>query len=95
MFTVSDNAVNSIRRIVAGPDVPPGAGLRIAADQDRGSLNIAVSTRAEPGDTVYEASDVAQLFIAKDAEELLDDRTIDTREDGAGRIQFVLDTLEQ
>ena len=95
VFTVSDNAVSAIHQIMAGRDVSPGAGLRITADRSQGSLRIDVSSMAEDGDSVYEAGDAAHLFIAEDAEGLLDDRTIDARKDDDGRFHFVLDVLER
>ncbi|MFC7279303.1 adhesin [Paractinoplanes rhizophilus] len=95
MFTVSDNATMAIRTIIGRSGVPQGAGLRIAADADRGSLHIAVSPAPEPGDTVYDAGADAQLFIAEGAGELLEERTMDVREDDAGRVQFVLDSPQQ
>ena len=91
MFTVSDDATVAIRQIVSRPGVPQGAGLRIAADGDEGSLYLSVSPAPQPGDTVYEAGHDAQLFIAQGAGDLLNDGTIDARTDETGRVQFVLD----
>ncbi|GIF01211.1 adhesin [Paractinoplanes rishiriensis] len=95
MFTVSDNASYAIRQIVARPEIPEGAGLRIDADGNRTSLSIAVSPEPEPGDTVVDAGTDAKLFVSAEAGELLEHKTIDARTDEAGRVQFVLDTLAE
>jgi hypothetical protein len=95
VFSISNNATVAIRQIIARPDVPTGTGLRIAADGDRPSLSIAVSPAPQRGDAVHGAGTDGQLFIAEEADALLQDRTIDARTDDSGRIQFVLDALNQ
>lgn len=95
MFTVSDNATAVIREIVRGPNVPQGAGLRISADGDQSSLQVAVSSGPQPGDIVYEAGADVQLFIAEDAGQYLEDKTMDARQDAAGRTQLVIDSLQR
>lgn len=90
MFTVSDDATAAMRDIVTQPGVPPGAGLRIVANPDGSSLHMTVAPMPEPGDTVYEAGQAAQLFVSHDAEDLLADKSIDARKDDAGQVQFVL-----
>jgi hypothetical protein len=91
LFTVSDNATTAIREIVTRPGIPQGAGLRIAADDDRNLLSITVTAQPQPGDTVFQAASDAPLFIANEAEVLLADKVIDAVTDGDGRVQFVLD----
>ncbi|MCA2219011.1 hypothetical protein [Jidongwangia harbinensis] len=90
MFTVSENAINAIRQIVARPGVPQGAGLRIATNDGQVSLHVAVAPTSEPGNTVFQAASDAALFIAGDAEECVDDKIIDALIDDNGRVQFVL-----
>jgi hypothetical protein len=92
VFTVSDNATNAIRQIVARPGVPQGAGLRIATDDDQVSLHVTVAPTPEPGDTVFQAASDAALFVAGDAEEFVEDKIIDALIDDNGRVQFVLDS---
>jgi hypothetical protein len=84
-----------MRTIIGRAGAPQGAGLRIVPNADRSSLHIGVSPTPEPGDTVYDAGDNVPIFLAKGAEELLEDRTLDAREDDAGRVQFVLDSQQQ
>lgn len=91
MFTVSDNAAMAIRTIIGRSGAPEGAGMRITAAPDRSSLHIAVSPAPEPGDQVYDAGHDAHVFLAEGTGELLEDKTIDAREDGTGQLQFVLD----
>lgn len=95
MFTVSDNATIAIRTIIGRAGAPEGAGMRIVPNPDRSALHIAVSPAPEPGDTVHGAGRNAQIFLAEGAGELLEDKTIDAREDDAGRVQFVLDSMER
>jgi Fe-S cluster assembly iron-binding protein IscA len=95
VFTVSEDATAAIRQIITRPDIPEGAGLRIAVDGGRTALSIGVSVTPQPGDAVYEVGTDAQLFIAEEAGELLDEKTIDARTDESGQVQFVLDTLER
>lgn len=88
MFSVSDNATSLIRQIVSQPGVPQGAGMRIAADGD--GLSIGMSAAAQPGDVVYGDGSEARIFVSEGAVDLLKGRTIDARQDDAGRVQFVL-----
>ena len=90
MFTVSAGATVAVQRIVTRPGVPRGAGVRLVADSTRSSLHIAVSPNPQPGDTVYEVGEGAQIFVAESAEELLRDRTIDALSDERGRVRFIL-----
>jgi len=92
MFTVSVSATIAIRHIITKPGVPAGAGMRLVVTTDRSSLRIAISPGPHEGDTVYEAGEDAQLFVAEGAEELLRGKTIDALRDDAGRVQFVLVT---
>lgn len=91
MFTVSDSATAAIRQIVSRPGVPDGAGLRIAANEDRSALKLAVARLPQPGDTVFEAASDAPLFIAEGAADLLQDKVIDAHMRDDGSVQFVLD----
>jgi len=90
MFTVSDNATAAIRHIVSGPGVPDGAGLRIAPNEDRRSLSIALASLPHRGDTVFKAASDAPLFIADGAGELLGNRVIDARTEEDGTTRFML-----
>ncbi|HEX5200445.1 hypothetical protein ACFQS1_35520 [Paractinoplanes rhizophilus] len=90
MFTVSDNATAAIRHIVTGPGVPDGAGLRIAPNEDRSALSIAVAPLPRRGDTVFQAASDAPLFIAEGAGELLGDKVIDARTEEDGTTRFLL-----
>ena len=92
MFNGSDNATVAIRILIGRSNAPAGTGMRIAPDIDRSSVHIAISPGPQPGDAVYDAGDNTHLFIAQGAGELLEGKTIDTREDEAGQPQFLLDS---
>jgi hypothetical protein len=91
VFTVSDNATVAIRRILRSSGMPPGGGVRIAAEPGRTSLYIAVSPAPHPGDTVHDG----HLFIAEGTGAVLEGRILDAQEDGARRVQFVLDSVRR
>lgn len=89
MLTVTDNAAAAIRSLTSQPDIPDGAGLRIAADQSAGALQLSVAPAPEQGDQVV-ADAGARLFLDTDAALLLDDKALDATMDEQGGIQFAL-----
>jgi iron-sulfur cluster assembly protein len=89
MLTVTDNAAAAIRSLTTQPDVPDGAGLRIAADQSAGALQLSVAPAPEQGDQVVSDAG-ARLFLDTDAALLLDDKALDATMDDQGGIQFAL-----
>ncbi|MEZ7130746.1 HesB/IscA family protein [Nonomuraea sp. AD125B] len=91
MLTVTDNAVDAIRDLMDGEDVPPHAGLRIAAIPDRaGTLELSLASTPEAGDQVIEKGDV-RVFVAEDTVAVLDDKSLDARPGGPGQPTFHLD----
>ena len=89
MLTVTDNAAAAIRSLTAQPQVPDGAGLRIATDQAAGALQLTVSPSPHEGDHVVDSSG-AKLFLDTDAALLLDDKALDATMDDQGAVQFAL-----
>lgn len=89
MLTVTNNAAAAIRSLTSQPDIPDGAGLRIAADQSAGALQLSVAPAPEQGDQVVDDSG-ARLFLDTDAALLLDDKALDATMDEQGGIQFAL-----
>jgi Fe-S cluster assembly iron-binding protein IscA len=89
MLTVTDNAVSAIRSLTGQPEVPEGAGLRIATDQSAGALQLSVATGPHEGDQVVDNSG-ARLFLDTDAALLLDDKALDATVDDQGSVQFAL-----
>lgn len=89
MLTVTDNAVAAIRSLTAAPEVPDGAGLRIATDPAAGALQLTVSPEPQEGDAVVDNAG-ARLFLDTDAALLLDDKALDATVDDQGSVQFAL-----
>jgi Fe-S cluster assembly iron-binding protein IscA len=89
MLTVTDNAVTAIRSLTAQPEVPDGAGLRIATDPSAGALQLTVAPEPQEGDRVVD-SEGARLFLDTDAALLLDDKALDATVDDQGAVQFAL-----
>jgi Fe-S cluster assembly iron-binding protein IscA len=88
MLTVTDNAVTAIRTITDQPEVPAGAGLRIAADPAAGSLMLSVAPEPAAGDHVMDAAG-ARLFLDAEAAVILDDKALDAVQ-AEGGVQFAL-----
>jgi Fe-S cluster assembly iron-binding protein IscA len=89
MLTVTDNAVAAIRSLTGQPEVPDGAGLRIAADPSAGALQLTVAPEPQQGDQVVDSAG-ARLFLDNDAALLLDDKALDATMDDQGAVQFAL-----
>lgn len=89
MLTVTDNAVAAIRSLTAQPEVPDGAGLRIATDPAAGALQLSVAPEPHEGDQVVDNSG-ARLFLDTEAALLLDDKALDASVDDGGSVQFAL-----
>ncbi|HZV75640.1 MAG TPA: HesB/YadR/YfhF-family protein [Conexibacter sp.] len=91
MLSITDTAAEAIRGIVAAPEMPDGAGLRIATQpgaDEVGTLEVSVAeTPAETDQVVDEAG--ARVFVEADAVPLLDDKLLDAQIDGT-RVGFML-----
>jgi Fe-S cluster assembly iron-binding protein IscA len=94
MLSVTDNAATAIRDITSQEAVPPGAGLRIAADESGGSLTLSLVAEPYDGDQVLDSAG-ARLFLDSEAALLLDDKELDVAVDPSGDVQFaVADQLD-
>ncbi|HEY3007270.1 MAG TPA: adhesin [Micromonosporaceae bacterium] len=89
MITLTDNAVAVIHNLTEQPEVPDGAGLRIATDTSAGQLTLTVAPEPMTGDQVLDSGG-ARLFLDEAAAELLDDKSLDATIDDGGRVQFML-----
>jgi Fe-S cluster assembly iron-binding protein IscA len=91
VLTITDTAAEAIRGIVAAPELPEGAGLRIATQPEAGeaaALEVSVAeTPAETDQVVDEGG--ARVFVQAEAVELLDDKLLDAQIDGT-RVGFML-----
>lgn len=90
MVAVTDQAATAIRMLIANPEVPAGAGLRIAGDRSHGDdLELAVEAAPGADDTVVESGGVL-LFLDPTAAAVLDHKALDARGDEDGTLQFVV-----
>jgi iron-sulfur cluster assembly protein len=89
MLAISTNAAEAIRGLVAAPEVPESAGLRITPHPARES-SFEASLTATPGedDQVVEEQG-AQVFLEPSAAELLDDKRLDAQIE-AGQVTFAI-----
>lgn len=90
MLTLTDTAAEAIRGIVAAPELPDGAGLRIATQPDAEQTALEVSVAESPAETdqvVAEAG--ARVFVEAEAVPLLDDKLLDAEIEGT-RVGFML-----
>jgi Fe-S cluster assembly iron-binding protein IscA len=91
VLTLTDNAVSVIRTLTAQPEVPEGAGLRIAADTagNSGGLTLSLATSPAEGDKVVD-NEGARLFLEPTAADVLDDKALDADVDDQGKVSFAL-----
>ena len=91
MLAITDTAAEAIRGIVAAPELPDGAGLRIATQPSSGetaTLEVTVANTPADTDQVVDESG-ARVFVDADAVPLLDDKLLDAQIDGT-RVGFML-----
>ncbi|HEV7773503.1 MAG TPA: HesB/YadR/YfhF-family protein [Conexibacter sp.] len=90
MLTLTDTAAEAIRGIVAAPELPDGAGLRIATQPDAEQASLEVSVAESPAETDQVVSEAgARVFVEADAVPLLDDKLLDAEIEGT-RVGFML-----
>jgi len=93
VLTITDTAAEAIHGIVAAPELPDGAGLRIATQHDsdparQAALEVSVAeSPAETDQVVSEAG--ARVFVEAEAVPLLDDKLLDAQIEGT-RVGFML-----
>jgi Fe-S cluster assembly iron-binding protein IscA len=91
VLAITENAADAIRGIVAGPDVPEGAGLRIATQPESsssGTLEVSVADVPAESDQVVDEGG-ARVFVEEHAVPLLDDKLLDAHVDGT-RVGFTI-----
>ncbi len=88
MLTLTENAVAVIRSLTTEPQVPDGAGLRIATDDGQpDTLTLTLSPTPQDGDQVLDAAG-ARLFLDDNASVVLDDKALDAEVDPQGVVSF-------
>lgn len=92
MLAIGESAAEAIRGLVAAPEVPDGAGLRITAPPRAGtSFELSVAgTPAEDDEVVEEQG--AQVFLEPSAAALLDDKRLEAQVE-AGQVTFAIAEL--
>ena len=90
MLTLTDDAVQAIRDLMVGEDLPQDAGMRIASvESDPGSLELSLTSGPQTGDEVISREDV-RVFLAPDAARIVEDKTLDAEVSTQGRPSFRL-----
>jgi Fe-S cluster assembly iron-binding protein IscA len=90
VLTLTDSATTEIRNLIAtNPEVPDGAGVRIAREPGAGNLTLSLALTPAEDDTVVD-SDGARVFVEQTTVPLLDDKTLDAQQDGNGQVQFAI-----
>lgn len=93
MLAITDTAAEAIRGIVAAPELPDGAGLRIATvthaeGEAAAALEVSVAENPAENDQVVSESG-ARVFVEAEAIPLLDDKLLDAQIEGT-RVGFML-----
>jgi iron-sulfur cluster assembly protein len=85
MLTVTPNAAAAIEQITSQPEIPEGAGVRVATQPE--GFTLTVTPAPERDDQVLEEHG-ARLFLDASAVTALDDKTLDAQVDPGGKVQF-------
>ncbi|HEX6681318.1 MAG TPA: hypothetical protein VF062_00875 [Candidatus Limnocylindrales bacterium] len=86
---MTEEAIATITQLESAPEMPDGAGLRIAANPEDGSLMLGFAAAPEKDDEVITTSG-AVLFLDQQASEALADKTLDAQQAPDGRVMFSL-----
>jgi iron-sulfur cluster assembly protein len=93
MLTLTENALDLVRKIPNQPMLPSSAGLRISrSTADHGGLSVKAEEEPRAGDRVVDRNG-ARVFVGERAVSAVKNKVLDARIDSAGRIQFVLSAL--
>jgi iron-sulfur cluster assembly protein len=90
VLTLTDSATTEIRNLIDNnPDVPDGAGVRIATSPDGDSLTLSLALVPSEDDAVV-TDHGARVFVESTAAQLLDDKALHAAVDDQGQVQFAL-----
>jgi Fe-S cluster assembly iron-binding protein IscA len=90
MLAVTEQAATVIRAIADRPELPEGAGLRIASDSGAPEdLSVAAAAEPQEGDQVVDDKG-ARVFLDPAVITLLDDKVLDARVDAEGSAEFLV-----
>jgi iron-sulfur cluster assembly protein len=89
MLAVTENATSVIRQLTDHPELPDGAGLRMASTDETPNLTVSPVGTPEEGDQVVENGG-ARVFLASEAADILEDKVLDARVNDAGGVEFLV-----
>jgi iron-sulfur cluster assembly protein len=89
MLAVTENATSVIQQLTDRPELPDGAGLRIASSSEEPNLTVAPAGAPEEGDQIVEEGG-ARVFLETQAAAMLDDKVLDARVNDAGGVEFLV-----
>jgi len=89
MLAVTENATSVIQQLTDRPELPDGAGLRIASSAEAPNLTVSPAGAPEAGDQVVEEGG-ARVFLESQAAAMLDDKVLDARVNDAGGVEFLV-----
>ena len=89
MLAVTANAVSVICQLTDRPELPDGAGLRIASTEQDPNLTVSPAGTPEAGDQLVE-SEGARVFLEPEAAAMLDDKVLDARVNDSGGVEFLV-----
>lgn len=89
MLAVTENATSVIQQLTDRPELPDGAGLRIASSDEAQNLTVSPAGAPEEGDQVVEEGG-ARVFLESEAAAMLDDKVLDARVNDAGGVEFLV-----
>jgi iron-sulfur cluster assembly protein len=87
MLTITPQASEAIRGVLASETVPDGSVLRISPQQDAG-LVVSVTDSPQPDDQIVEGEEV-EVCVEPTAAEMLDDKELDATVSG-GQVSFII-----
>lgn len=85
MLTITPQASDAIRGVLASDSVPDGSVLRISPQPDAG-LVVSVTDSPQPDDQIVEGDEV-EVCVEANAAEILDDKELDATVEG-DRVNF-------
>ncbi len=87
MLTLTDSAVSAIRTLTSQPEIPGETGLRIMAQDEGTSFQLALADGPVAGDQVVEEGG-ARVFVEETAAAVLDDKALDAQVNEQGDLMF-------
>jgi iron-sulfur cluster assembly protein len=87
MLTLTDSAVSAIRTLTSQPEVPGDTGLRIMAQDEGTTFQLALAEAPAAGDQVVEEGG-ARVFVEPTAAAVLDDKALDAQVNEQGDLMF-------